>query len=299
MDIASLLPTLISIIISFLEYLHLRRVLYKEDETKEEELSQLRISLQECESFMREFRCASEFMEKLEERLAQFQNEMDTVNIFVKLENERQAQLENETVSLRTMMNVEDENRAQLQNEMVSQRMIMMIMVDNERDVQLLKEMDSVKTIMKAEDERRVQVQKEKDSTKVIAVENEHAAHSKNEANSGKIDAKRLPSMLTEGIVGGPASRESHLKMGGPRKNCIAASKATVEKENKVPINMERVALALPTSDKAVGAKAVYRSNTHHRPGESRIKTRHQKLDYRKIHAKVNTWRCNKKVMQL
>jgi hypothetical protein len=61
-------------------------------------------------------------------------------------------------------------------------------------------------------------VQKEKDSTKAIAVENEHDAHSKNEADSGKIDANRLPSVLTEGIVGDPASRESHLKMGGPKK---------------------------------------------------------------------------------
>jgi hypothetical protein len=81
--------------------------LYKEDETKQEELSQLRISLKEFESFMREIKGASAFMQKLEERHAQFQNEMDTVKIFVKLENERQAQLENEIVSLRTMMNVE------------------------------------------------------------------------------------------------------------------------------------------------------------------------------------------------
>jgi hypothetical protein len=209
----------------------------------------------------------------------------DSVNI----ETERsREQFEDEMVSLMTMMNVEDENRTQFQNEMVSQRMMM---VDNERDVQLLKGMDSVKTIMKAEDERHVQVQKKKDTMKIMAVENEHVAHSKNEANSGKIDAKRLPSMLTEGTVGGPASRETPLKMGGQRKICIAASKATAEKERKVPINKERVALALPTSDKAVGAKAVYRSKTYHRPGESRTKIRHQKLDYSKIQTKVNTWR--------
>jgi hypothetical protein len=60
--------------------------LYKEDETKQEELSQLRISLKEFESFMPEFRGAPEFMEKFEQRHGQFQNEMDTVKIFVKLE---------------------------------------------------------------------------------------------------------------------------------------------------------------------------------------------------------------------
>jgi hypothetical protein len=144
---------------------------------------------------------------------------------------------------------------------------------------------------MKAEDERHVQVQKKKDSTKAIAMENQHAAHSKDEADSGKIDAKRLPIMLTEGIVGGPASRETPLKMGGQKKICIAASKSIAEKERKVPMNKEREALSLPTIDKTVGAKAVYRSKTYHRPGESCIKIRHQKLDYSKIQAKVNTWR--------
>jgi hypothetical protein len=170
--------------------------------------------------------------------------------------------------SLRTMMNVDDEHR-----------------------VQLLNGMDSVKTVMKAEDERHVQVQKKKDTMKIMAVGNEHPAHSKNEKDSRRTEAKRLPYMLTKGTVGGPASRESHLKMRGPRKNCIATSKATAEKEKKVPMNKERVALTLPTSTKAVRAEAVYPSNTYHRPGESRMKTRHQKLDYSKVQAKVNTWR--------
>jgi hypothetical protein len=141
--------------------------------------------------------------------------------------------------------------------------------------------MDSVKTVMKAEDERRVQVQKKNDSMKIMAMEDKHPAHSKNEKDSGKIEMKRLPFMLTEETVGNSASTESPLKMGLQRKNCTAASKTTAEKEKKVPMNKERVALALSTSTKAVRAEAMYQSSTYHRPGESRMKTRHQKLNYR------------------
>jgi hypothetical protein len=86
--------------------------------------------------------------------------------------------------------------------------------------------------------------------------------------------------------------------MGVQRKICVAACKATGE-EKKVQMNKERVTLALSTSTKAVRAEAVYQSNTYHRPGESRMRTRHQKLDYRKIHAKVNTWTSNKKPLHL
>jgi hypothetical protein len=121
---------------------------------------------------------------------------------------------------------------------------------------------------------------------KIMVVEDEHSAHSKNEASSVKIEMERLPLTLTEETVGNTASMQSLFKVGSPKKNCTAASKATGEEKNKV-----RVALALPTNQKAVRTEAVYRSNTYHRPGESRMKTRHQKLDYSKVQAKVNTWR--------
>jgi hypothetical protein len=117
-------------------------------------------------------------------------------------------------------------------------------------------------------------------------VEDEHPAHSKNEVDSVKIETERLHLILTEETVGDAASMESPFKMGTPRKSSIAASKATGE-EKKVPMNKVHVALGLPTNLKAVRAEAVNRSNTYHRPGESRMKTRHQKLDF-------STWRCNK-----
>jgi hypothetical protein len=52
--------------------------------------------------------------------------------------------------------------------------------------------------------------------------------------------------MLTEEIVGDPASMESPVKMWKPRKTYIVASKATGEKEKKVPMNKVWVALAPP-----------------------------------------------------
>jgi hypothetical protein len=181
---------------------------------------------------------------------------MDTMKKSLKLADDRRAQFEKEILSLRTIMKVEDE----------------------------LNGVDLVKTIMKAEDERRVQVQKKKDSMKIMAAVDEPCAHSENEAGSVKIETERLPLTITEETVGNPASMESPFKMGSPRKNCIAAFKATGEKEKKLPT----------TNLKAVRAEAVYRSNTYHRPGESRMKTRHQKLGSSRIQAKVNTWRCNK-----
>jgi hypothetical protein len=61
--------------------------------------------------------------------------------------------------------------------------------------------------------------------------------------------------------------------MGRPRENCIPVSKATGEKEKKVPMKKVHVGLALPTYLKAVKTEALYRSNTYHRSGESRMKT--------------------------
>jgi hypothetical protein len=81
-----------------------------------------------------------------------------------------------------------------------------MMKVDDECHVELLNEVDSVKTIMMAEDERCVQVQKKQDPMKIMAVEDEHPAHSKNEKDLVEIETERLPFMLTEKTVGDSAS---------------------------------------------------------------------------------------------
>jgi hypothetical protein len=108
MTFASLVPILINIIIPLIQYRRSRLVSQKEDHGKQEVQSH-RILLQEVQSILRELRGASAFMQELNERLAQFQNELDTVKMRVKLADELQAQLQNELVSLRTMMKVDDE----------------------------------------------------------------------------------------------------------------------------------------------------------------------------------------------
>jgi hypothetical protein len=59
--------------------------------------------------------------------------------------------------------------------------------------------------------------------------------------------------------------------LGRHRKTYIVASKATGEKEKKVPVNKVRVALAPPLNLKAVRTKVVSLSNTIHRPGENAV----------------------------
>jgi hypothetical protein len=100
-------------------YRHLRRVSHEEDEGRKKE--QLRILLQKFRMFVQELRGVSAFMEKLDERRAHFQMEVDRVKMFLELEDERQSQFENEVVSPRTIM-VEQELRAQFRNEMASLR---------------------------------------------------------------------------------------------------------------------------------------------------------------------------------
>jgi hypothetical protein len=78
---------------------------------------------------------------------------------------------------------------------------------------------------------------------RIMAVEDKHPAHSQNEVDSAKIMTERLPLMFMEETVGDPASMESPVKMGRSRNNCIVASKATDEKEKKVPMKKMRVAL--------------------------------------------------------
>jgi hypothetical protein len=101
-----------------------------------------------------------------------------------------------------------------------------------------------------------------------MAMEDEQLARSQNEVDSVKIMMERLPLILTEETVGDPASMESPVKMGRPRRNCIVASKNTSEKEKNVPVNKVRAALALPPNLKAVRAKVMFRSNTIRRPCE-------------------------------
>lgn len=224
----SLVPTLISLLISLIKYRYFQR----KDVTKQE----LRMMLQTCESLMLELRGKAASMQKLVERRAQFQNEM---------------------VSQMTMMNVEDE------------------------PVQLLSEVDSMTTVTKAEDECRVQVPKIAKKRRLqfqdivdtmpvmMEVEDEHPFHSQNEVDSVNIMTEKLLLMLMEKTAGDPATIESPVKMGRPKKNCTVTSKATAEK--KVPMNKAWVAFAPPPppSLKAVRAKIVSWRNTYHRPSEA------------------------------
>jgi hypothetical protein len=91
-----------------------------------------------------------------------------------------------------------------------------------------------------------------------MAVEDEDPAHSKNEVDTGMTETEILHFMRTEETIGDPASMESRLKMAGQRKNCIAASKATSEKEREVPVKKARVTFALPIILKALRAEIGY-----------------------------------------
>jgi hypothetical protein len=145
---------------------------------------------------------------------------------------------------------------------------------------------------MKELEEHRGQSQNEVDSKKtIVKVKDKRHARFQNEIESVKDMTEKLPLMLTEETVGDPAAMESPVKMGRPRKHCIVASKATGEKEKKVPMNKVRVGLAPPPNLKAVKAKVVTRSNQIHRPGESHMKICNKKLDYSKIQPKVDAGR--------
>jgi hypothetical protein len=124
----------------------------------------------------------------------------------------------------------------------------------------------------------------------VIMEENEYDTHSQDEVDSVKIKTERLPMMLTEETVGHQAPMEPPVKMGRRRKNCIVASKHTVEKEKGVPIKKMGVGLAPTPNLKAREAKIVSQSSPCHSPGRSKVKIRNKKVDYSKIKAKVDTW---------
>jgi hypothetical protein len=74
---------LINILMCWLHYRHLRRDSYRKDETKQE-LRQLRMLIQKCENDMLKLRGTMAFMEQLEERCAQLQNDMDSVKNIMK-----------------------------------------------------------------------------------------------------------------------------------------------------------------------------------------------------------------------
>jgi hypothetical protein len=101
--------------------------------------------------------------------------------------------------------------------------------------------------------------------------ENEHHAHSLDEVDSLNIKTERLPMILTEETVGQQQYMEAPVEMGRRRKNRIVASKATVQKEKKIPVNKTVVGLAPPTNPKATKARVVSQSSPYHRPRPNNV----------------------------
>jgi hypothetical protein len=93
-----------------MEYSHLRRVSDREDETKQE-LSQPRI-LRKDERFMLEMRCVVAFMQDLEERCAQFQNEMNSVKILTTKAKVQLLRFQNVVDIIPAIVEVDDEQPA-------------------------------------------------------------------------------------------------------------------------------------------------------------------------------------------
>jgi hypothetical protein len=89
-----LVSSLISILMCWMDYRHLRQ-----DETKQER-RQIKM-LQEGDNFMLELRGMVAFMKELEERRGQSQNEVDSIQTIVKVEDQRHAQFQNEIQSVK------------------------------------------------------------------------------------------------------------------------------------------------------------------------------------------------------
>jgi hypothetical protein len=209
-----------------------------------------------------------------------YQNKMDSVKRITKAKNDRAAPSRNATDSVK-IMEVECENLAHSQSEV---DLVKTTEVEGKHLSHSQNEVDSAK-IMKVESKHLSHSQNEVDSVKIIKkVEDESPAHLQDELDSVKI------MMLKEEIVGDPTSVESHVGMGRPRKYCLAATKVTDEKEN-VSVSKKQVVMRPLPNIKAVKPKVVTWRNSNYRPSESSVKISNQKLDFRKIKAKVDTWR--------
>jgi hypothetical protein len=347
--LASLVPNLITIVICLIAYRYLRRVSYREDETKQE-LSHTMLLLEKGENFVLELTRGLAFLQQLKERRIRFQNKVDSVKMIVKLKDKRLHRIYNEMDSLQKMIKVEDKQHVQLLNEVetlktdlkethtqhailqdkVDLMKTMVMKLEDECRAQTQKELDPMKTrsvedertrrsqneidslkiveeegehtahsqnevdsvkIMEVEGEHTAHSQNEVDSVKIMEVEDEHSAHSQNEVGSVNVITERLPLMLTEEIVGDPASMESSVKMDKFKGNKIVASKPSDKGRMKIQISKVRVGLAPPPNVEAARAKVVSRSNPIHKPSESHVKIHNKKLDYSKIPAKVKLMR--------
>jgi hypothetical protein len=279
----SLVPSLISILITLVPYLcRRRRYSYSEDETQKE-LSDPRIVFQKGESLMREMKGALKYMRGVQEGSRQWQNAMHTLQRIKKEEIESYDRLKCRFDLMKMKMMVQDDLHDRFQRDKESSMKAMKL--DYHHPARIQNEIQFLKMMMNVEVKNHDRFHDDNNSIKMMMKEDERPASSPNEGDL-------LKNMrFTEETVGDPASMESPVKMEGPRKNCTVTSKAAGEEEERVPMNKVRVALAPPPNLKTVTAKVVSLGNTIRRPGESHVKISNRKPDYSKIQPKVDSWR--------
>jgi hypothetical protein len=186
-------------------------------------------------------------------------NDLDSVRK-IEMEDEHHAHFQNERDSVRNLA-IRAEQRCLTFTQFVD--IMPTIVEEDEDDAQSI--MDSVRTVEK-EDEHPSHFHNEGDSVMRMKMEDECAPHCQNEVDSVMINKQRLPLTLTEETVVHQVSKDSSVKMGRCRENCIEASRVTSEKEKKDPMNKKGVCLAPPPNLKARGAKVVSQSSPCHRP---------------------------------
>jgi hypothetical protein len=214
----------------------------------------------------------------------------------IEMEEERPSDSHNDRDSVRNLALRTEEQRLRFQ-----QLVDIMPTIEDENenedddDAHLQDQLKSVRAI-EVQDKRPAHCLNEGDSVRIMEEEGDRHVHFLNERNSVRnlkvrADQHSLRSQQTEEIVCHQASMKSPVEMGRRRKNCIVASKPTVEKEKAVSTNEMRVGLAPPTNLKARTAKVSSQSSPCRRPGRNNVKIYNKKMDYSKIKAKVDTWR--------
>jgi hypothetical protein len=183
----------------------------------------------------------------------------------------------------------EDEYVAHFQDQLNSARTMEM---EEERIAHFQNKSCSLWNLAMRREDQRLRFQPFVDMMPLIMEEDEHEYddRSQHEVNSVNIKTERLPMILTEETVRQQQYMKAPVEIGRRKKNCILASKSTVQMEKKVPVNKTVVGLAPPTNLKATNAKVVSQSSPYQRPRPSNVKM-YKKVDYSKIKAKVDTWR--------
>jgi hypothetical protein len=229
-------------------------------------------------------------MEEEDEHNAHCHRELDSVTTMEE-EDERNPYIQNEGESPRKMK--EDERPAYLQNGVDYVKNFKMRA--EERRLRLQEIMDMKSAIMEKdeeeEDEDDAHTHNDLSLVKTIKMEDKYLAHFQNERDSVMIETGSFPLNVTEETAGYQAYMESPVKLGSRRENSVVASKATSDREKKVPMNKMGLGLASPPNPKATRSKVVSQSNPCHRPGERPVKISNKNMDYTKIKAKVDTWR--------